>query len=324
MAARDTAVLRFLAAPTDAGRTGTVDGGRVLEWIDKAAYACAVGWSRAYCVTAYVGNIHFDRPVCVGDMVEVSAKIVHTGRSSMHIRVEVASADPREHGVTLKDTCLIIMVAVDGDGRPTPVPQWAPETEHERQQSAVTQRRIELRNSIEELMAEQRYTDEGTAEETVLRFLAAPTDINWGGKVHGGTAMRWIDEAAYVCGARWAGRPVIAVYAGGVRFYRPMHIGHLVEVRARLIHTAARGLHISVNCWSGDPATGELALTTNCLMVMVALDDQDHALPARQWQPVSQEDRDLDAFARELVRLRAEFPDSFQQVDPSVSRLPGS
>jgi acyl-CoA hydrolase len=138
MAARDTAVLRFLAAPTDAGRTGTVDGGRVLEWIDKAAYACAVGWSRAYCVTAYVGNIHFDRPVCVGDMVEVSAKIVHTGRSSMHIRVEVASADPREHGVTLKDTCLIIMVAVDGDGRPTPVPQWAPETEHERQQSAVT------------------------------------------------------------------------------------------------------------------------------------------------------------------------------------------
>ena len=103
-----------------------------------------------------------------------------------------------------------------------------------------------------------------------------------------------------------------------------MHIGHLVEVRARLIHTAARGLHISVNCWSGDPATGELALTTNCLMVMVALDDQGHALPARQWQPVSQEDRDLDAFARELVRLRAEFPDSFQQVDPSVSRLPGS
>jgi acyl-CoA hydrolase len=115
---------------------------------------------------------------------------------------------------------------------------------------------------------------------------------------------------------------VIAVYAGVVRFYRPMHIGHLVEIRARLIHTAARGLHISVNVWSGDPATGQLELTTNCLMVMVALDDEGRALPAKQWHPVSQEDKDLDAFAQELVRLRAEFPDSSRKIDPSVSLLP--
>lgn len=36
--------LRFMASPTDvtmAGATG-ISGGRVLEWIDKAAYACAV------------------------------------------------------------------------------------------------------------------------------------------------------------------------------------------------------------------------------------------------------------------------------------------
>jgi acyl-CoA hydrolase len=30
----------------------------------------------------------------------------------------------------------------------------------------------------------------------VFRFLAAPADANWGGKAHGGTVMRWIDEAA--------------------------------------------------------------------------------------------------------------------------------
>ena len=28
--------LRFLAAPTDQGHSGTVDAGRVLEWVDKA------------------------------------------------------------------------------------------------------------------------------------------------------------------------------------------------------------------------------------------------------------------------------------------------
>ena len=52
-------VLRLLATPTEVAALGEtrVAAGRVLEWIDKAAYACAVGWSRTYCVTVYVGNI---------------------------------------------------------------------------------------------------------------------------------------------------------------------------------------------------------------------------------------------------------------------------
>jgi 4-hydroxybenzoyl-CoA thioesterase len=47
----------------DAGYSGNVSGGRVPEWIDKAGYACAVGWSGSYCVTAYAGNVRFSRPV---------------------------------------------------------------------------------------------------------------------------------------------------------------------------------------------------------------------------------------------------------------------
>ena len=88
-------VLRFLAAPTDITYGGTVHGGKLLEWIDKAGYACAVGWSSHYCVTAYVGDVHFTRPVGVGELVEVSARLVHTGRSSMHIVLTVSSADPK-------------------------------------------------------------------------------------------------------------------------------------------------------------------------------------------------------------------------------------
>jgi acyl-CoA hydrolase len=77
--------LRFLAAPTDAGHLGNVDGGRVLEWIDKAGYACAVGWSGTYSVTAYVGNVRFSQPVRVGHLVQATARLVNTGRSSMQV-----------------------------------------------------------------------------------------------------------------------------------------------------------------------------------------------------------------------------------------------
>ena len=61
--------------------------------------------------------------------------------------------------------------------------------------------------------------------EATLRFLAAPTDVNWGGKTHGGTVMRWIDEAAFVCAAGWSRQNCIAAYSGGIRFYRPIMIG---------------------------------------------------------------------------------------------------
>ena len=54
-------------------------------------------------------------------------------------------------------------------------------------------------------MSGQEYTDAGTAENVILRFVAAPTDVNWGGKVHGGIVMKWIDEAAYVCASRYCG-----------------------------------------------------------------------------------------------------------------------
>ena len=59
---------------------GAVRGGRLLNWIDKAAYACAAAWSGGYCVTAYVGNVRFSRHVRAGDLVEVTAGSSTPGR----------------------------------------------------------------------------------------------------------------------------------------------------------------------------------------------------------------------------------------------------
>ena len=297
--------LRFLAGPTDAGYSGTVGGGRVLEWIDKAGFAAAAGWSGTYCVTAYVGNVRFTRPVEVGDLVEARAQIIHTGTSSMHILVTVSAGNPRHPDLLPTTECLMVFVAVGADGRPTPVPVFEPQTDEDgrRQESAL--RRIDLRSEIASAMAAQTYSDAGTAPRTVLRFLAAPTDVNWGGKVHGGIVMRWIDEAAHVLATGWTGSAAnVAVYAGGVRFYRPLRIGHLVEVEARLLLTGTSSMHISVHVRSGDPAGAQLDLTTHSLIVFVPLDDDGSAVPSPAWEPVSDEDVALRDHALELVALR--------------------
>ena len=297
--------LRFLAAPTDAGYSGNVSGGRVLEWIDKAGYACAVGWAGTYSVTAYVGNVRFSRPVRVGDLVEVTAKLVYTGRSSMHILVTVRSGSVQDRVLTDATQCLMVFVAMGADGRSTPVPPWRPVTDDDREQQASAQRRVGLRAEIEAAMAGQQYTDNGTAPAVVLRFLAAPTDVNWGGKVHGGIVMRWIDEAAHVLASQWTSSPAnLAVYAGGVRFYRPLLIGNLVEVEARLLLTRANQMHISVHVRSSAATTSLLELTTHSLIVFAAV-EADSTITTPAWHPISAEDRALEEHALHLIRLRS-------------------
>src|SRR5512133_10574 len=119
-----------------------------------------------------------------------------------------------------------------------------------------------------------------------------------GGKVHGGTVMRWIDEAAYVCSVRWSRTECVAVYAGGVRFYQSLQIGSVVECRARLLHTGRTSLHISVHVRSGDPKTDKLDLATHCLIVFVALDKSRQPKAVPRWEPRSDEDVALEKHAR--------------------------
>ncbi|MEV4899916.1 acyl-CoA thioesterase [Citricoccus sp. NPDC055426] len=305
---RHEVTLRFLAAPTDRGKAGTVDAGRVLEWVDKAAFAAATGWSGSYCVTAYVGNIHFEYPVQVGEMVEVTASVLYTGRSSMHINTTVRSGDPKTGLLTERARCLVIFVAVDTEGRSTAVPEFVPRTLEQELARDYATSRIRVRDEITAELRRQDYTEEGTAEKVLLRFLAAPTDVNWGGKVHGGIVMEWIDTAAYLCSSRYCGLDTVAVFSGGIRFLHPLRIGDLVEVEARLIYTGYKGMHIAVEVRSGDPKGGPLEPTTNCITVMVARDGEGTSVPVPAWAPVSEEDHRLWEHARTLLRIRGQAP----------------
>ncbi len=145
--------LRFLAGPSDMNIMGNVHGGAVMKWIDEAGYACAAGWSGLPCVTVYVGGIRFYKPVRVGNLVEVSARLIYTGHTSMHISVDVCSADPRTRDYAQTTRCIIVFVALDEEGRPTEVPHWEPETANDVALQNYALRMMEMRKGIEEEMA---------------------------------------------------------------------------------------------------------------------------------------------------------------------------
>lgn len=305
--ARRSVTLRFLAGPMDANVRGYVGGGKILEWIDKAGYACAAAWTGHYCVTGYVGNIHVDKTVTVGDMVEVEARVVYTGRTSLQVVCTVSSYNPTSGQRVTNTQCLLVFVAMDADGRPTPVPPFEPEDTWEREENARAQVLTAVRKEVDAAMADQVYSDATEACRETLRFLAAPTDVNWGGKVHGGYVMHWIMTAGKLVAERWHHGHARATYAGGFRFYRPMFIGDLVEVDARLIYTSGAEMHVSVWVRSGDPRGTELMTTTHCTIVYTAKDPDDADVPVRPWVPRLPEDRALERHAVDLIDIRAKL-----------------
>ena len=139
--------------------------------------------------------------------------------------------------------------------------------------------------------------------EITLRFVAEPTDENLYGKVHGGAVMKWIDQAGYACAAGWCGGACVTVYVGGIRFYKPIAIGHLVEVRARLIHTGRTSMHIAVDVSSKDLRTQECAPTTHCVIVFVALDREGKAISVPAWEPETEQEKALQGYAQRLLDL---------------------
>ncbi|HIB65660.1 MAG TPA: acyl-CoA thioesterase [Phycisphaerales bacterium] len=149
--------------------------------------------------------------------------------------------------------------------------------------------------------------------EITLRFLAEPSDVNFGGKVHGGTVMKWIDQAGYACAVGWSGHYCVTVYVGGIRFLSPVKIGDMVEVAAQIIYTGNTSMHIAVDVFAGSPKSQERRKTTHCIIVFIAMDDegQSHSVPA--WVPESKKDLAMQEYAKKLMELRKGIE---QEMDP--------
>jgi acyl-CoA hydrolase len=149
---KHSVTFRFLSEPGDVNFGGKVHGGAVMKWIDQAAYTCAVNWSSQYCVTVYVGGVRFVNPILIGDIVEVHAHICYTGRTSMHIAVDIKAINPKTQTEVKSTHCIIVFAAVDENGKTVPVPEWVPHNAEEEAMRRYAMRLSDLRKEINEEM----------------------------------------------------------------------------------------------------------------------------------------------------------------------------
>lgn len=123
----------------DANTAGYVHGGMIMRLCDEVAGIAAIRHCGVRVVTAGVDRMTFLYPVHVGQLVTVRATVNAAWRTSMEVGVRVESEHVRTGEVAHTSGAYLTMVALDEDGRPTPVPPLEPETPEERRREHEAQ-----------------------------------------------------------------------------------------------------------------------------------------------------------------------------------------
>ena len=90
----ETRICEFVFPP-DTNHLGTLYGGTLMGWMDKAAGIAAFRYAGTPAVvTAAVDKLEFRVPIRQGELVELLAHVESQGRTSMVVRVEVHREDP--------------------------------------------------------------------------------------------------------------------------------------------------------------------------------------------------------------------------------------
>jgi len=154
----------------------------------------------------------------------------------------------------------------------------------------------------------------GEQRQLNFRFLAEPNDVNFGGKVHGGVVMKWIDQVGFAAASGWSSRYCVTVAVGGIRFVAPILIGDVVTVSAKLVYTGRTSMHFAIDVRARSPLGGDSRLCTHCIIVFVAMDD-DHATPVEVpcWRPTEASDQRLAEYALKVMELSRGIEDTIAQ-----------
>jgi acyl-CoA hydrolase len=142
-----------LVLPGNTNTHGTMFGGDVLALMDKTAAIAAIRFCRQPVVTASTERIDFRTPIRLGDIIEAFAHVIHTGRTSLIVRIDIYAERPLQGERERCTTGYYSFVSIDEHGKPQPVPPLLVTTEEERRD---WQRGEEIRQQIQQRRKAER------------------------------------------------------------------------------------------------------------------------------------------------------------------------
>ncbi len=139
-------VMTELIMPNDANPLGNLMGGNLMRWMDIAGGICAGKHCEAHVVTASVDHVSFNKPIRVGDVISIVAKVTRAFKTSVEVYMEVFATDITGNNTYKSNHAYFTFVALsEKTKKPKKVPPLEPTNKEETKLYKSAPRRRELR-----------------------------------------------------------------------------------------------------------------------------------------------------------------------------------
>ena len=141
------------------------------------------------------------------------------------------------------------------------------------------------------------------SHQLTMTVLMTPDMANFAGNVHGGTILKFLDQVAYACASRYAGRYVVTLSVDQVMFLQPIHVGELVTFLASINYTGTSSMEVGIKVVAENIQAGSVRHVNSCFFTMVAVDGgKPAAVPPLKPATPDEERRHRSAMARRESR----------------------
>lgn len=165
------------------------------------------------------------------------------------------------------------------------------------------------------------------AHQLSMTVLMTPDMANFAGNVHGGTILKFLDQVAYACASRYAGRYVVTLSVDQVMFLQPIHVGELVTFLASINHTGTSSMEVGIKVVAENIRTQVVRHANSCFFTMVAVDDERKPVAVPRWQPTSADEHRRHAAAGVRRQMRQEIAkrqEALRAAEPLTPDIPSS
>lgn len=152
--------------------------------------------------------------------------------------------------------------------------------------------------------------------QMTMTVLMTPDMANFSGNVHGGIVLKLLDQVAYACASRYAGKYVVTLSVDQVMFRQPIHVGEMVTFLASVNYTGRTSMEVGIKVVAENIRSQVLRHANSCFFTMVAVDDDGKPCPIPAFVPASKEEKQrFDA-----AKMRRELREEFEQRSSALKR----
>ncbi len=167
--------------------------------------------------------------------------------------------------------------------------------------------------------------NEKTVKETriTMSHVMLPQDTNPAGNVHGGSVMKFIDNAAASVAIRHTRGNAVTASVDRLDFHNPVFLGNLLTLKASLNLVGRSSMEVGVRVEAENPYTGEITHTASAYLTLVALDEngKPREVPGLILETDDEKRRNRAAIARKALRMEEKRKENVCRNEPDKCEL---